>query len=285
MKSPTLQMTGLVPLADIDTGDRLRPVSEAGVQSIMASIEEVGVMKDPVHLRRKKGGQLVLIAGGHRMEAARRLGWSEIEAKVWVDVTDDWSRMMEIDDNLAGAELTPLDTAIFLARRKEVYERLHPEAKAKNGAALAAARWDAADIVSVASFSKVTAEKFGIDERHVRRLVAAGSRLSGKHIQLLRSAPQAITLKDLSDLSKVGDTVTRYDVVEAFAAGRAKKISEAIKARAAREAGIEPARKDPVEEAFKALSALWARAPKAAKRRFLEDHAHEIKGIVDGGAV
>lgn len=284
MKSPTLQMTGLVPLAEIDTRDRLRPVSEAGVESIIASIEEVGVMKDPVHLRRKKGGQLVLIAGGHRVEAARRLGWTEIEAKVWTDVTDDWSRMMEIDDNLAGAELTPLDTAVFLARRKEVYERLHPEAKAKTGSALVANRWNTADIVSVVSFAKVTAEKFGIDERHVRRLVAAGSKLSPRDVQLLRSAPQGVTLKDLSDLSKVGDAPARYDVVEAFAAGRAKKISEAIKARAARETGNEPTVKDPVEEALKTLASAWARAPMAAKRRFLDDHADEIAGIIDGGA-
>ncbi|MBL9057471.1 MAG: DUF935 family protein, partial [Rhodobacteraceae bacterium] len=134
-------MTGLVPVADIDTRNRLRPVSTAGVESIIASIGEVGVMKDPIHVRRKKGGQLVLIAGGHRLEAAKRLGWIEIEAKVWVDVTDDWSRMMEIDDNLAGAELNPLDTALFLAARKEVYERLHPEARAKTGAALAAWAW------------------------------------------------------------------------------------------------------------------------------------------------
>lgn len=282
MKSPTLQMTGLVPLAEIDTRDRLRPVSEAGVESIIASIEEVGVMKDPVHLRRKKNGQLVLIAGGHRVEAARRLGWTEVEAKVWVDVTDDWSRMMEIDDNLAGAELTPLDTAIFLARRKEVYERLHPEAK-RGAIGNLASRGALTDIVSVSSFAKVTAEKFGIDERHVRRLVAAGSKLSPRDLQLLRSAPQGVTLKDLSDLSKVGDAPARYDVVEAFAAGRAKKISEAIKARAAREAGIEPTVKDPVEEAFKALSAAWARAPMAAKRRFMHEHSDELAQLDGGG--
>lgn len=129
MKSPTLQMTGLVPVAEIQDLNRLRPVSEAGVEALKASIAETGVMKDAIHVRRKKGGVLVLIAGAHRLEAARQLGWTEIEAKVWVDVTDDWSRLMEIDDNLAGAEMGPLDTAVFLAERKAVYERLHPETK------------------------------------------------------------------------------------------------------------------------------------------------------------
>ena len=93
------------------------------------------------HRRVKRGGPAsgasrdfsppaLFIAGGHRLEAAKRLGWEEIEAKIWTDVTDDWAAIMEIDDNLAGAEMNALDTAVFLATRKQVYERLHPETKA-----------------------------------------------------------------------------------------------------------------------------------------------------------
>lgn len=51
---------------------RLRPVSESGVESLIASISETGVMKDAIHVRKKKDGSLHLIAGGHRLEAARR---------------------------------------------------------------------------------------------------------------------------------------------------------------------------------------------------------------------
>lgn len=201
MKAPTLQMTGLVPVADIDTRNRLRPVSAAGVESIIASIGEVGVMKDPIHVRRKKGGQLVLIAGGHRLEAAKRLGWSEIEAKVWVDVTDDWSRMMEIDDNLAGAELNPLDTALFLAARKEVYERLHPEAK-RGYAGGMARHGQLTDMMSVSSFATATAEKFGMTDRHVRRLIAAGAALQPGHVEQLRQSARPVSLADLQVIAK-----------------------------------------------------------------------------------
>lgn len=281
MKTPTLQMTGMVPLAEIITEGRLRPPSEAGVESIMASIQEVGVMKDPVHLRRKKNGTLVLIAGGHRIEAAKRLGWEQIEAKIWIDVTDDWSRMMEIDDNLAGAELTALDTAVFLAARKEVYERLHPETKAGVFKGNRHTGSLVADMMSVTSFARVTAEKFGIDERHVRRLVSAGGKLSKADVALLRAAPQPVTLKDLSDLAKIGDDPARIEVVRGFSGGDFKKIGAALKARAAREAGVKPTIKDPVEMAFGALRTLWARAPKAAKRRFLDEYAVEVRNILD----
>lgn len=37
------------------------------------------------------------------------------------------ARLIEFDDNLAGAELSPLGTAVFLAGRKRVCEKLHPD--------------------------------------------------------------------------------------------------------------------------------------------------------------
>jgi ParB family transcriptional regulator, chromosome partitioning protein len=276
MKEPTLLTITRVKIADIDRSDRLRPASEAGVASIVASIRELGVMKDPVHVRKRKDGRLVLIAGLHRLLAALELGWDEIEVKVWTDVTDDWARLMEIDDNLAGAELNALDTAIFLATRKAVYERLHPETKYATGAALAKKRWDATDTMSVASFATATAQKFGMNERSVFRLIAAGSRLSAADARLLRSAPRQVTLKDLADISKVGEPVERYSIVAALAEGRAKSANDARKQYAAANGRGPVAIKDPVEEGFKALSALWSRVPEKARLRFLDDHEAAI---------
>ncbi|WP_370269202.1 ParB/RepB/Spo0J family partition protein [Nioella sp.] len=272
-----------VKVADVQCTGRLRPVSEAGVESLLASIGEIGVMKDAIHVRQKKNGQLFLIAGGHRLEAARRLGWEEVEAKVWTDVTDDWSRLMEIDDNIAGAELNPLDTALFLAERKRVYEKLHPEAKASTGAALAARRWDAADTMSVASFAVATAEKFGMTDRHVRRLIAAGTRLDPRDVALLRKAPRPITLKDLAEIAKINEPTDRYEVVEALAEGRAKSAADARRALALSDEAVGSV-EDPVEAALKALKTAWSRAPKEARRRFCRDHGDELAALLYEGA-
>lgn len=287
MKQPTLMKVDRVMVAEVDATRRLRPVSEAGVESLIASIEETGVMKDAIHVRRKKDGKLVLIAGGHRLEAARRLGWEEIEAKVWTDVTDDWAALMEIDDNLAGAEMNALDTAVFLATRKAVYERLHPEAKAATGADLAAKRWgaDAADIVSVASFAKATAEKWGVDERHVRRMVAAGSRLIAPEVQRLRQAPRPVTLKDLDTIGRIENPVERYRVVDLLANGDVKSASEA-RSRVQAE-GQDKALEGPVEEgkdpAFNALLNAWKRAGAAARRKFVAEVGDELTQIIATG--
>jgi ParB family chromosome partitioning protein len=282
MAKPTLTKTDRVKVGDVRVEQRLRPVSEAGIASLLASIEQTGVMKDAIHVRQKKGGALVLMAGAHRLETAKRLGWEEIEAKVWTDCTDDWAQLMEIDDNLAGAELSPLDTAVFLAARKRVYEKMHPETV--RGVAGATARWDATDIVSVASFTTATAEKFGMTDRHVRRLIAAGSRLDPRDLIQLRKAPKPVTLKDLGEIAKINETVERYDVVAALSEGRAKSAAEARRQISVRDGSVSPV-EDPVETGLKALKTAWSRAPKEARRRFVRDHGAEVEALLYEGSV
>ena len=283
MAEPRLTKIDRVKVDEIATTGRLRPVSEAGVQALLASIAETGVMKDAIHVRQKKGGALALIAGGHRLEAAKRLGWDEIEAKVWADVTDDWSRLMEIDDNIAGAELNPLDTALFLAERKRVYEKLHPETAAGVFKGNQHTGNVAADMMSVTTFAAATAEKFGMSDRHVRRLIAAGSALDPRDVALLRKAAKQVSLKDLGEIAKIGEPAERYDVVEALSEGRAKSAAEARRAYSALD-GIAAPVQDPVEAGLKALKSAWSRAPKEARRRFLRDHGAEVEAILyEGG--
>lgn len=276
MKTPTLLKIDRVTLADIDVRDRLRPVSEPGVDSLIASITELGVMKDPIHLRKRKDGQLRLIAGGHRLEAARRLGWTEIEARIWTDVTDDWARMMEIDDNLAGAEMNALDTAVFLATRKEVYERIHPETK--RGFAGAAARWDATEPSSVA-FVRATADKFGMTQRQVFKIVAAGTALGAHDVSQLRSAPRPVTLKDLTEIARIGDPVERGDVVLRLAAGNAKSATDARRSLRV-ESGVQAPVKSPSDQKLLALKSAWARAGKVERRRFVEEVFADLSPLV-----
>lgn len=256
-----------VPVAEVIVRDRLRPVTEAGVQSLLASITETGVMKDAIHVRKKKDGSLHLIAGGHRLEAARRLDWKMIEAKVWTDVTDDWARLMEIDDNLAGAEMNALDTAVFLATRKEVYERLHPESR-RGFAGGKARHGQLTDTMSV-SFAEATAEKFGMTDRHVRRLIEAGTKLGPDEVARLRAAPRAVTLKDLTEIAKIGPAPERYDVVARLAEGRAKSAADARKALRLERDGEAPVQ-DPSDQQFMALQAAWNRAGAKARAKFVD---------------
>lgn len=282
MPDPILiQSKTSLPIEAIELHDRLRPVSEAGVATIVASIREIGQLANPVVVRQlRRGGDIVwrVLDGAHRLAAAAELGWTDVPVRVF-ECSDDQARIMEIDGNLSGAELNPLDTAVFLATRKAVYERLHPETKA--GAAGAAARWgDANDIVS---FASATAEKFGLSRRQVERLVAVGSRLAGDDVLRLRKAPRQVTLKDLQEISKIGTAPERYDVIDLLAEGKAKSAGEARR-QIAQRAGGDAAPKDPAEEAFAALDKLWSRAPLAAKRRFAEKRWSEMSLILRDAA-
>lgn len=277
MKNPTTRPSPQpIKLAEIQIGVRLRPVSEAGVESIIASIQETGVMKDAIHVRRRKDGVMVLIAGAHRTEAAKRLGWDEIEACVWRDVSDDWVKLIEIDDNLAGAEMTALDTAVFLARRKAIYERLHPQARAETGAALVAKRWNTADIMSVVSFAKATAEKFGLSERHIRRLVEAGEAIDDIQADQLRSAPRAVGTLDLMELAKIGNAAERAQVVLKVATGQAKKVKVARAQYAIETGTAQPAQERKKEDDFSLLLEAWRRASPTAREKFLGEIGAEL---------
>ncbi|AZV77914.1 chromosome partitioning protein ParB [Parasedimentitalea marina] len=280
MRPPRLIEVTEIPLDDIDTSNRLRPVSETAVKSLTHSIETQGLMSEIQVRKVKKTGKLRLIAGGHRMAAFRALGRDVIPAKVW-DCTDDWADLAEIDDNLAHAELNTLDLAVFLARRKEVYERAYPETKAATGADLVAKRWDTADNMSVVSFVTATADKMGVDERTVRRLVAAGRSLGPREIQELRDAPKRVSLSDLQEIAKCGTTTDRYDICRALGDGTAKSAKEVL----ARKKSPGTAVKDPVEAARRKLNDAYSRAPKEARRRFAEDHRDELLELLGKDAL
>ena len=70
----------------------------------------------------------MVIAGRHRLEAVRKLGWRRIRATIHDDDADA-VLLVEIDENLVRADLSPAERALHVAKRKELYEKLHPETK------------------------------------------------------------------------------------------------------------------------------------------------------------
>lgn len=266
--------TGNLPIADIEMGERLRPVSAAGVEAIKSSIIDLGVIKDPIHVRKSKSG-MILMAGGHRLTAARELGWETIPATLW-KCTDDWARLMEVDDNLAGAELTVLDTAVFLAERAAIYERMHPETRGGMAGALAKHGY-ANDTMS---FAEATAEKLGVSMRSVQRLVAAGRGLDRECVELLRAAPQHVTLKDLTEIAKIADDLERSFVVRKMNLGEVRGASEGRGKWAAQNSTAPAPVLDPVERETNALRQLWARSSMAARRRFVSATEADLSDLI-----
>jgi len=285
MRKPALIDTRDVALADIHIESRLRPVDPVSVQALCVSIEEIG-LQDRIDLRRVRlkekgpGGEafrLVLLAGAHRLDAFHQLGHEAIPADIW-DCTDDYARLVEIDDNLARTELTPLDRAVFLCRRKDVYEGMYPQVKAKSGAVLAAMRWnaDATDTLSVASFVKATAQQTGQSERTIERIIAAGQSLSDSDIDALRAAPKQVTISDLQILAKC-EPKHRPGIIFGLVAGHAGSAAEALAILTARPGD---AIVDPVDAKVRPLNDMFARAPRLVLHRFVRQNADKLRAIL-----
>ena len=115
-------------------------------------------------------------------------------------------------------------------------------------------------------------------------MIAAGSRLGPDETHRLRGAPRPITLADLGEIAKCGEAVERYEVVAALAEGRAKSAGAARRAWKAQRAGVQPKVKDPVEDQFRALMAVWNRAGVPARKRFCLEAAREIWAAQNKGA-
>ncbi|MCU0902408.1 MAG: ParB N-terminal domain-containing protein [Tabrizicola sp.] len=256
-----------LPIAEITVPqDRLRPISEAKVAALMQVIGE-GVFLGAITVRRA-GKVNSLIDGGHRLEAMRRLGRETIRADV-LECNASEARQLEVTGNLT-AGMTPIQDAIFLGVYQAEYEKLHPETKGGVAGALAKNGLQRTNL----SFADVVAEQRQVSDRTVRRIIAAGRSLTRDERDALQSVSHRIAISEIEKLGKIGDRPLRARAVEALLEG--KKVAAAIRAAKAEESGLEGVVKDPVEEAFIALSKAWARAPMAAKKRFLINHRHEI---------
>jgi len=247
-----------LPIAQIEVNDdRLRPVSATAVAAFADSIREHGLIY-PVTVRRLPKARFELVDGGHRLAALVELGHEVVEVRCYEGPAPA-IRLIEIDTNLARADLSDLDRAIHMAARRREYLAEHPETA--QGIAGAVARWDATAELAVASFVSMTVAQTGLPERKVRKLVEAGGALDAAMKARLRDAKTHVTLNDLLVLAKA-DPDKRPGAVEAFASGKVRKIAQAFKPA--------PKPKDPVETSVNALLQAWDRAGDVARRRFLE---------------
>jgi ParB-like chromosome segregation protein Spo0J len=118
---------------DICVGARMREVDEAAVDVLSASMAELG-LNTPISVRlipptsaikngeNKPETAWVLVAGAHRLAAAKKLGWKTIMSIV-VDADDVQAQLWEIAENLHRAELTAQQRADHVAAYVRLREK------------------------------------------------------------------------------------------------------------------------------------------------------------------
>lgn len=264
-----------IPLDRVQDAKRLRPVDADWVALLADRIAADGLLQ-PIAVRAEQAdGTFPLIAGGHRVAAAQLLGWDKVDAIV-TEATGLQAELMEVDENLMRRELSALDRAVFLSRRKAIYEALNPTTK--RGGSRASEQSD--KLVSLPpAFRSETAERLGLDERSVSRLI--------RRAELVRDNPDLHLALSRSPVADSGAELDRLLDHPADTRGRliAALIREEKPARSVAGAIAEvvgpPATTKAAEinAQFERLMTAWRKAGHAKARRMFLDELVE-QGVV-----
>ena len=106
--------------------NRLRELRPKKVAEIANSMEEIGLI-NPITVWQKPHGGYQLLAGEHRLHAAMKLKWKSIKCFVCDDLSEDGAALIEVDENLRRADLTPEEMTAHLNKRREIWEKRKAE--------------------------------------------------------------------------------------------------------------------------------------------------------------
>lgn len=210
---------------------RLRKLRPEIVDVLVESMREVGQLQAIVVCPSPRTGYM-LIVGRHRLEAARRLGWDGIRAEIVPDFGENERLLLEIDENLARGELSPAERADHTARRKEIFEELHPEKKwgASIGKASGRGRPKIEETdsgSSIDSFIAATAKATGKGKTTVTLDAARGKQTRLNEIAGT-SLDKGVELDALAELGKTNPAI-RDSLIDRAAAG--EKVSAKTEAK------------------------------------------------------
>ncbi len=97
-----------IDIEDISIGENRRPVNQETVELLAKSIKEIG-LQTPISVWMTEDKQYVhLVAGRHRLEAAKLLGWTKMNC-ILVNLDETQRRMWEISENLHRADLSSME--------------------------------------------------------------------------------------------------------------------------------------------------------------------------------
>ena len=119
-----------VPLMHLSASDQPRPLVTEYVDKLAASMKSIGLIS-PITVQQFGTDDSLtkpsykIVAGHHRVAAARSLGWTEIDAVISTNSGLE-AELIEIDENLCRAELSQAQRTKYTKRRVQIWEALHP---------------------------------------------------------------------------------------------------------------------------------------------------------------
>lgn len=196
---------------NVEVRGRHRVLNQGKVDALAASIKEIG-LQTPIHVY-VEGDSTILVAGHHRLAAVKRLDHEFIEVRyVELDALD--RELWEIDENLIRAELTELERAGHLKRRKEIFDAKGEEKIPTLGGE------------QTVGFDRDTADKTGMDKSTIRKSRSRAEKIAEDVQEDISGTPIADSGVELDALKKLSHDEQRQ-AVKMVDDGSAKTIRDA----------------------------------------------------------
>jgi 16S rRNA G966 N2-methylase RsmD len=217
-QTPQVLRVQNIRIESIRVGKRMRPLGD--IDALVASIRELGLLT-PITVTRDRR----LVSGFHRLAAFKTLGRHMIPAVVFA-LSREEAKLSEIDENLVRNDLNFLQRAEHLRRRKEIYERLHPETH-KGGDYGNQHTGGKSRLSDNLSFSRQAATLIGQSGRTIQRLVRVGNLLTPETKRLVGGTEWADNQRTLMKICKLPPDM-QESVARKVAGGESKEIHDAI---------------------------------------------------------
>ena len=172
----------------------------------------------PIVLRPSEATGYYLVAGMHRLAAAKTLPWESIWATVLEGLNADRAALAEIDENLARADLSPAERAAHQHARKELYERLHPQTRKGSAGGRAKS-------------AKSQGAKYQVDTWHPAYIDDAAKKSGRSRASISREANRGKSIPDVADLAGTSlDKGTELDALGRLPADVREQLAAEAKA-------------------------------------------------------
>ena len=201
-------------IADIVAGPNRRSVDEVNVRELADSIREVGLL-NPITVTPDNR----LVAGAHRLEACRLLGWTEIEC-TRLEGSSLLLQLAEIDENLIRNELDPISIGELAIKRDEILESLGQ--RAISGENQHSVR--GGETVSPPKTTEAIAKEIGIGKRTLQHNKQLARDLVPEAKEVVRFSE--ITKRDALKIARM-EPERQAEIASRIKDGKAKTVKDA----------------------------------------------------------
>ena len=209
-----MNTTTLLPVDRIEVGHLRRPVAAAQIADLIDSITRLGLLQPPVVTTANK-----FVAGRHRLEAVKRLGWDTVPVVV-VELSELEIRLAALDENLVRNDLNRLERFEHVVERAELVAAL--------GQRKRVGRPRKPDTVS--GFTQSTddlAAASGLSGRTLQRATRIVTAIPEDVRQKLKDSPLADSTTELLRLSRL-PVADQQAVAERVVAGESGAVNDLL---------------------------------------------------------